>query len=276
MALAPGSGSVRILLVLAMAVGLGAAAWVQLLQARIDEARRPEDRLTVVIAARDLHSGVTITEDDLYAVAIAPRYLPEGAFLDPVAVVGRVPSERILANEPVRAERLADPESGTGLNGLLPRGMRALSVSVRDGAALSGFLRPGNLVDVLVTSPPEVPDAHPRTEKLLEAIAVLRVDRGVRAEGRPPAVTLLVTRAEAERIAHAERVGDIVLSLRVDHGITPGEDVDRYRRRRTRDVTERRCQEIEIVEGGSRRTVLVDDEGNPCRSLKHWGPAHVR
>ncbi len=292
----PGSGAVRAFVFLGLAVALGAGSFVVLYrlitnyQVKIDEAKRPEDMVMVIVAARDLYQGVTITEEDLYAVQIPPKYLPEGVFLSPEHVVGRIPRERILANEFVRADRLADPESGVGLNAIIPRGMRALSVSVSDGAALSGFLNPGNYVDVLVTiTPDNDKGAKPRTETLLQAIFVLGVNSRMKSEtaeqardlrGRNrPSVTLLVTADEAEKIAHAENLGEIVLSLRNDLDVKVnslgGVNIDDLRgrlqtkkvvRRRTpkKVVKKKQCQEVSIVQGGQKKIILVDKNGTPC------------
>ena len=107
-----GGGALRALVFLAAAVMSGSLALVALYnlitsyQVKIDEAKRPEDKVMVIVAARDLYQGVTINEEDLYAVQIPPKYLPEGVFLSPEHVVGRIPRERILANEFVRADRL--------------------------------------------------------------------------------------------------------------------------------------------------------------------------
>ncbi|MBX2801062.1 MAG: Flp pilus assembly protein CpaB [Myxococcales bacterium] len=287
-----GSGALRALIFLAMAVAMGAGSLIALYQLiteyqlRIDEAKRPEDVVMVIVAARDLYQGVTITEEDLYAVQIPPKYLPEGVFLSPEHVVGRIPRERILANEFVRADRLADPESGVGLNAVIPRGMRAISVGVSDGAALSGFLNPGNYVDVLVTITPDGSDAKPKTDTLLQAIFVLGVNSRMQKEsaqdaqtvrGRQrPSVTLLVTADQAEQVAHAENLGDIVLSLRNDLDVNvsalEGVDVDDLRRkieapkvvRRARPKKVKRCREFSVIQGGEKKIILVDANGVPC------------
>jgi len=227
------SGPLRALVFLLVAIVAGVIAIVALVnmigqyQARIDEAKRPEDTVMVIVAARDLYQGVQVTEEDLYAVEIPPRYLPEGVFLSPDHVVGRIPRERILANEFVRASRLADPESGIGLNAIIPRGMRAISVNIRDGQALSGFLNPGNYVDVLVTIAPEMRGVNDEivTETLLQAVFVLGVNSRLGSETREdakrrgkqsPSVTLLVTALQAERLSHAENQGELRLLLRND------------------------------------------------------------
>ena len=144
-------------------------------QAAIDAQRQPEDTVMVMVAARDLYQGIAITDQDLYAVEIPPRHLTEGVFLTPDHLVGRIPRERVLANEFVRSDRLANPESGTGMNAVIPRGMRALSVNIRDARALSGFLNPGNYVDLLVTLDPKG-DGELQTKTLMQAKFVLGVN----------------------------------------------------------------------------------------------------
>jgi pilus assembly protein CpaB len=292
-----GGGPLRALIFLALAIGAGSFSLVMLYklitsyQLRIDEAKRPEDTVMVIVAARDLYQGVTITEEDLYAVQIPPKYLPEGVFLSPEHVVGRIPRERILANEFVRADRLADPESGVGLNAVIPRGMRAISINIGDGAALSGFLNPGNYVDVLVTIQPDEDkkDAKPQTQTLLQAVFVLGVNSRMKQEtgeeakekrgSQRPSVTLLVTADQAEQIAHAENLGEIVLTLRNDLDVNfatlAGVDVDDLRSklesapkviRRTAAVSapKKQCHEFTVISGGDKKVILVDDQGIPC------------
>lgn len=196
----------------------------------VREARRPEETVLVMVASRDLYQGVTITEEDLYAVQIPPRFLPEHVFLTPDHVVGRTPRERILANEFVRSDRLADPEAGVGMNAVIPRGMRAISVDLSDGRALSGFLRPADYVDVLVTMTPEG-DADATTRTLLQSVFVLGVNHRMGSEsdeeaatkrGRQnPSVTLLVTPDQAEQMAFASTTGRITLAMRTSTDLDP-------------------------------------------------------
>lgn len=293
-----GSGPVRALIFLALAIGAGSFSLVMLYQLitnyqlKIDEAKRPEDTVMVIVAARDLYQGVTITEEDLYAVQIPPKYLPEGVFLSPEHVVGRIPRERILANEFVRADRLADPESGVGLNAVIPRGMRAISINIADGAALSGFLNPGNYVDVLVTIQPDKETARgevkPETHTLLQAVFVLGVNSRMQKESsdeaadkrgrQKPSVTLLVTADQAEQIAHAENMGEVVLTLRndldVNYASLEGVDVDDLRSklevtkkiiRTTAKATTKKCREFSMISGGEKKVILVDEQGIPCK-----------
>ncbi len=245
------TGSVRALVFLLVA-GIAGIAAILLLSRLIDSytrqietARKPEDKVMVFVAARDLYQGVTITEEDLYAVEIPTKYLPDDPFFSAEHVVGRIPRERILANEIVRADRLSDPESGIGLNAVIPRGMRAMSIDVRDAEALSGFLNPLNYVDVLVTVRPPDDERPPETRTLLQAVFVLgvnsRMAKETKEEARErrgpqrPSVTLLVTAEQAEQLAHAMAVGEVRLSLRNDLDINfsvleGGTNIDDLRR----------------------------------------------
>lgn len=274
-------GMVRALL--AGAVGLvtlsvGGMAFYMLVsqyQREIEEAKRPEDTVMVIVAARDLYQGVTVNEEDLYAVAIPPKYLPPDTFLAPEHVMGRVPRERILANEFIRAERLADPDNGQGVHALIPRGFRAISVEVSDGEALAGFLQPGNYVDVLNTLEPEEEGNEPITNTLLQAIFVLGVNGISQREESPtegpnnkpqkrPSVTLMVSQTEAEKVAYAETLGDIRLTLRNDLDLdttdnTDGVDIQSLRKKLAKPVIKRSTvrqtaapagNQIKIIQGG--------------------------
>jgi pilus assembly protein CpaB len=285
---------------LALAIAAGSFSLVMLYklitsyQLKIDEAKRPEDTVMVIVAARDLYQGVTITEEDLYAVQIPPKYLPEGVFLSPEHVVGRIPRERILVNEFVRADRLADPESGVGLNAVIPRGMRAISINISDGAALSGFLNPANYVDVLVTITPDkeqtMKDKKPETHTLLQAVFVLGVNSRMLKESstdakekrgkQKPSVTLLVTADKAEQIAHAENMGEITLTLRNDTDMVEldleGVDVNDLRsklviKKEVRPPAKKapdikiKCKEVHVIGGDEKKILYVDDKGAPCQ-----------
>lgn len=237
----------RALVFLMLALIAGGAATVtvyQLIESykrQIAEAQKPEETKLVIIAAADLFTGVTITEQDIVGVQVPVKYLPsiEGVpdyFTSHELVVGRVPRERILANEYIRPGRLADGEQGIGLNALIEKGMRALSINIANGRAVSGFLNPGNKVDILVTlkddeAEQRSEEAERQTLTLLQAVPVLAVntrmvqDEPVESEKdkkkkkkktreSKPSVTLLVTPEQAEQVAHAERIGTITLALR--------------------------------------------------------------
>ena len=205
---------------------LGVEAMFDGYQRRIAEALEPEDTVMVAVAARDLYQGVTITEEDLYLVALPPRYVPQNVFFTPDHLLGRTPRERILANELVRGDRLADPESGTGLNAVIPRGMRAISIDLSDAPALQGLLNPGSYVDLMGTARPHHDSDRTVTRTALQAVFVLGVNSRTAAESaeealswrdaQRPSVTLLVNAHDAEVVANAQALGQVTLTLRAN------------------------------------------------------------
>ena len=203
---------------------------------RIEEARRPPDTIEVIVAMRDLYQGIAITEEDLFAVDIEKEYVPMGVYKSAAHVIGRIPRERILANEFLREERLADSTTGVGLNAIIPRGMRAISLDIQNASAGAGFVSPENYVDVLLTfTNPETEEDE--TRPVINAVYVLAVDdrSGVkqqevdpdspeakqRAKKRRarPSVTFAVTPEQAEQLAEANRKGELQILIR--NGMDP-------------------------------------------------------
>jgi len=178
---------------------------------------------TVMVAKHDIWQGKTITAEDLQMEDLPKDYVLESVLQNPEQAVGRVPRERILAHEFIREERLADPEAGVGLNAIIPRGMRALSINISDGSAVSGFLNPGNYVDVLVTIGGDAA-REAETTTLLQAVTVLAVNNRLgnseTGERARPSVTLAVTPDLAEKLTHAVAQGTVTLTLRNDIDVT--------------------------------------------------------
>jgi pilus assembly protein CpaB len=144
----------------------------------------------------------------------------------PEQAVGRVPRERILSQEFIREERLADPEAGVGLNAIIPRGMRAISINISDGSAVSGFLNPGNYVDVLVTIEGD-DNREAETNTLLQAVTVLAVNNRLgnttsesSGDRSRASVTVAVTPDLAEKLTHAVAQGTVTMTLRNDIDVT--------------------------------------------------------
>lgn len=219
-----------IFLILSFGAALVAAAVIYVVlisyQRELTTVTAPQQLDQVMVAAKDMWQGKTIEESDLTMTELPPEYIPEEVLKTPEQAVGRVPRERILVHEFIRNERLADPAAGVGLNAIIPRGMRAMSININDGSAVSGFLNPGNYVDVLVTIEGE-DDKPAETVTLLQAVTVLAVNNRlgdvdgelVENSGKP-SVTLAVTPDLAEKLTHAVAQGSVTLTLRNDIDVT--------------------------------------------------------
>ncbi|MGQ9646619.1 MAG: Flp pilus assembly protein CpaB [Thermodesulfobacteriota bacterium] len=189
----------------------------------------------VVVAALDLSWGTRITNEMLKKANFLKGSLTAGYFSDPNLVVGRVLIYPVKANEPIFESRLAPAEiKSGGIAAVITPKKRAVAVKVDKVIGVSGFLRPGNRVDVLMTIGTGR-TFNPTTKIILENILVLAVgsdttEKKSLEEKLLPAevVTLEVTPEEAERLALAATEGRLQLALRnfsdteniVTHGTT--------------------------------------------------------
>jgi pilus assembly protein CpaB len=230
-----------IFLVIALVVA-GGTAWMvmgALKQAdnEVKKARQVET-VPVVVATRDLYVGLPVALEDVKVVEMVPSAVPKDYVFGSIDdVVNQTPRERILPGEPVRMERLARRDAGIGLNALISRGMRAMTIETNAESNLAGFLQPGNFVDIVVTIRPDDRDIQAKwvTETILQGIRVLAVGDST-SEARPtpegskaqnkqanksgrrtkPTVTLEVTPEEVEKLALASSKGDLHIVLRSD------------------------------------------------------------
>jgi Flp pilus assembly protein CpaB len=166
-----------------------------------------------VVARRDLPVGRTLAAHDLGARRVHRKQLPAGVLTDRQALVGRVVAAPVLDGGFVTRRALA-PRRRTGLDGVVPRGMRAMRVVVTD--ALTP--RPGAAVDVLASyDPATASDAGDDTTVVVAAgVTVLRTDgRTGSGTGRTgtAGVTLLVDPDQAVALADAQANGVVTLAL---------------------------------------------------------------
>jgi pilus assembly protein CpaB len=163
-------------------------------------------------------TGTRVTRDDVKLVAWPSANPIAGAHESIDSVVGRGLMATVLENEPLTNAKLATAEAGAGLPPSIPLGMRAMSVKVNEVIGVAGFVVPGTRVDLLVTLGQS---ADRVTRTVVSNVQVLtagtRYDQEKAKSGEPipsTVVTLMVTPADAERIALAEAEGEIMLALR--------------------------------------------------------------
>ncbi len=175
----------------------------------------------VVVAASDLRLGAELKQDDLRIVNFPQGQAPDGTFSQVDQVLGRGLIVAIVKNEPVLNAKLASKEAGSGLPPVIPEGMRAVSVRVDEVIGVAGYVLPGTRVDLVATASPSNQANDTMSKVVLSNVQV--VTAGTRMEqdqdngGKPIAVTvvtLLVTPAQAERVALASTEGKIQLALR--------------------------------------------------------------
>jgi Flp pilus assembly protein CpaB len=172
-----------------------------------------------LVATHDLAVGTVLDEADLGTRKAYRSQLPAAVLTDPGTVVGRVVSVPVVRGAYLGAGNVAPPRR-TGIDGVVPRGMRAIRVVVTDAIEP----RPGAAVDVLATYDPAAAEARggDTTEVVADGVTVLRTDhRGGSGAGRAGAtgVLLLVDPDQARALADAQTNGVVTLAL------VPPEDV---------------------------------------------------
>jgi pilus assembly protein CpaB len=173
----------------------------------------------VVVAAKPLELGVSLTGDLVKRIAWPARNPIAGSFSKVEDVVNRGLVAALAENEPITDSKLAPLGAGAGLPPAIRPGMRAMSVKVNEVIGVAGFVVPGTKVDVLVTIHEE---RNSVSRVVVSNVQVLtagtRYDEAeAKKEGKPipsSVVTLMVTPSDAERIALAATEGQIMLALR--------------------------------------------------------------
>lgn len=195
-------------------------------KAAFDRKNRSVD---VIVLAKSLPAGTTLTTDDLGILSFPERALREQAIRPDGNIALRLVGRKLAVGVSGRQPLLwSDIEGGApgvrGLSTLLPPKMRALSISVSAAASVSQMVHPADHVDVLGTFTLPSKTVPGATE--LVTLTILQ-DVLVLATGQETAntyrggdlsyslVTLQVTPHEAEVLTFAEQMrGRLTLSLR--------------------------------------------------------------
>jgi len=203
--------------VLALALGAFVAFTVyRTLQART--AANNDPGTDVVVAASDLAVGAKVEDKDVKLARVPVGIMPPGAYSRKSQAIGRGVVVPMVRGEFILPTKLAAENAGSGLPGLIPPGMRAVSVRVNEVVAVAGFVVPGTRVDVLLTGAPGG-NSEQQTTTVLENVAVIaagqRLERNAAGEPQNTAViTLLVTPDDAQKLTLASNEGRIQLALR--------------------------------------------------------------
>jgi len=240
----------------------------------------------VVVANAPLALGSEIRRDDLVTVDWPSSAVPEGAFEDPAAIVGRGLIASVVRHEPILPGKLASKEAGSGLPPIIPPGKRAMSVRVNEVIGVAGYVLPGTHVDVVVTASANSKAEGTTSKVVLSNVQVLAAGTRLEQDSKDSkpvqvtVVTLLVTPDQAERLTLASTEGKIQLALRnpldlespETAGVTPGMLLGAVQQRPTAAAQPRRSASpsspipapasqpaptVEIIRGDKRVNVTV-------------------
>src|SRR5690606_23696349 len=127
----------------------------------------------------------------------------------------------IVVGEPVLASKVSGTGGRAVLSANLPTGKVAFTIPINAVSGVGGFVRPGDIVDVLLTRP--IPgDGNSGNDKLtdviLKAIPVLGIDLVADERNTQPVegstATLEVDTLGAQKLALSIQLGSLSLALR--------------------------------------------------------------
>ena len=218
----------RNLLVLAGALLIGLVAvlivngvfsGVEQQQQKIAEQNR---MIRIVVASQALAFGTPLSSQNVRLVNWPASSEPDGAFTSlEEAIKSRVALRPIVSGEPILASKVSGANGRATLSANLPVGQLAFAVPISETTSAGGFIRPGDVVDVLVTR--KIPgvgssDSDKMTDVVLEAIPVLGIDQVSDENKTDPSIgksaTLQVDTFSAQKLALAQQLGVLTLALR--------------------------------------------------------------
>lgn len=184
----------------------------------------------VLVATRALPLG-TILDEASFRYQPWPKDLIQGAYyvegkLDMKALRGSVVRTAISAGQPVTIGSIVQPGDRGFLAAALGAGMRAITVAVRAETSVAGFVFPGDHVDLMLTQTVDGSGTSgpvlKTTETIMRNLRVLATDQRTSSDDEKGnkevksfnTVTLEVTPRIAEKIAVAQTLGTLSLSLR--------------------------------------------------------------
>ena len=193
--------------------------------------------IEVYAVNRDIGFGEMITAEDVAVIRYAEPYLPEGVFRTEEELFPQGADELravvrpMMANEPVLAAKVTEPGQSAGITTQLDAGMRAFTISVNVTSGVSGFLRPGDRVDVYWTG--LTPGGRSEVTKLIDAgLEIIAVDQSADTSRFQASVartvTVQVNPQQVAKLAQAQATGSLSLSLvgLADQEVASASDVD--------------------------------------------------
>ena len=195
----------------------------------------PSRTAVIVVAARDIPALAPVEGSAVETREVPKDAVPEGALLDPVQAIGKVPLMALGQGRALTTGDFAPAGSSAHLAAALGEGRRAVNVSLNGSTGIEDLLYPGCLVDVLFSMSDIGGDedgGQPVSLTLMDRVQVLAVggrtivnpdgDEGGEDESRSsrsssrgaPRVTLLVDALQAEKLNLAMGEGSISLALR--------------------------------------------------------------
>lgn len=193
-------------------------------QTQVAAVTQKVDGPEVLVASKNLPTGTLLAKDHLRWQAWPDDTLAESYMRRDKRTMdeffGAVVRQGMAQGEPLSAVRVVKPGERSFLAAVLSPGMRAISVPISATSGISGFVFPGDRVDLILTH--EFADGagvkRRVSETVLVNVRVLAVDQRMDDQTVTPSLaktaTLEVTPKQVEKVTVLRRLGQLSLSLR--------------------------------------------------------------
>jgi pilus assembly protein CpaB len=210
-------------LVLAIVLGVAAAKVARDTIMKSKASAGPVGKYTkIVVAKTDITPGTELKPEDLAVADVQMDLAPTVSFKTVDELAGRSAEMMIVKGQPVAEVMLTQKGSGSGLQALVPNGMRAITMEVNEFSGVAGLLTPGCHVDILATINDGGSSAGQLAKTIVQNVQVKAVGQRTTVNGNEPpnpnemfrSVTVLASLADAEAIELACSTGRPRLVLR--------------------------------------------------------------
>lgn len=228
----------RGLFAVVLLVGIGLAGfavhmaqgYVQKYQSALAEERQsrqpPIEIMEIYVASAELNYGDKLSPESVRLVKWPKESVPNGYYADAEILFrnGNAQPRHILrpmeVGEPILQVKITKPGEDVGLTTRLEKGKRAFAIRVDVASGVSGFLRPGDRVDVYWTGSISATndEASRNFTKLIQAgVQLIAIDQKADVEGVDGNVARTVTVAvkpeQVAALAQAQNSGNLSLAL---------------------------------------------------------------
>lgn len=193
---------------------------------------------TVYVVNEGLRYGQRITAEDVRPVQFPVDAIPEGSFSELATLFPesgpnfRTAMRSVEKDEALLISKVTEPGKEAGITSRLQPGMRAFAITVDVSSGVSGFLRPGDNVDIFWTGNA----LGQEITKLIDTrVNLIAIDQSTDEDATHAAiartVTVQVTPAQVAALAQAQSSGRLSLALVgvADDSVAEAVEIDKNR-----------------------------------------------
>lgn len=181
------------------------------------------EMVEVYVAATELKYGQILTKEDVKIIEWPLKSIPETAFTKAEDIFGdenetdtRIVIRVVDPGEIILSTKVTNLGEDAGVASRLAKGMRAFTINVDVASGVSGFLRPGDKIDIYWTG--EVERGSTVTKLIMDGISLIAIDQTSGEVSSAATVAKTVTVAVSPKtvasLAQAQSTGKLLLSLR--------------------------------------------------------------